>query len=274
MVQRDESLPSTSSTRVIPSRVDRWERIGIVLRAMLGVHLPRQAMGPADRAERAWQWTEHRRRLEWLAARPRLQRTVVVGVVGHRSTELAHSLSAVLTQLRHDRVVLVAERAPFQHTAGPTTMIHSLESIESGLRHAGTTSSERDALFARTDQGALFIPLARAAGMPDVATFRRLLDSLTTHAGVVIIDAGSSTTPENAPADLCDQIIVSTTGAGPTMSTQTIVAAWGADDSEDPEEHHSAVRMSDDPDSILELAVVSIAGWAQLGAATPLPISS
>lgn len=265
-------VPHDRSARVIPRRVNRWERIGIALGAVSGAHVPPDATGLVDRVVKAWHWTDHRRRLEWLVSRPRLQRTVIVGVVGHRSIEISQSIATELTRVRHDRIVLIAERAPFQHSGGPSTDFPNLESIDSGLRRANISSIERDALFARTEHGALLIPLDRSTPPPDVATFRRLLESLASHAGVVIIDAGTSESPASTTTDFCDQIIYSTTGPRRKLTAQTIVATWGNDPSEDSAEPYASVRVGDDPESMLELAVVSVAGWAQFGAATPVPL--
>jgi hypothetical protein len=167
---------------------------------------------------------------------------------------------------------LIAEHAPFHHPLGADTGTYSLESIESGLRRANVTSIERDALFARTAGGSLLIPLDRSAPPPDVATFRRLLGSLASHAGVVLIDYGTSMTPDATTTAFCDQIIYSTTGGHQKVSPQTIVAAWGECSSEESEEPHAVVEINDDPESMLELAVVSIDGWARFGGATPVPL--
>lgn len=256
----------------IPRRLSQWERFGIASRALCGsLALPNHT-GPIDRAVAAWQWTDHRRRLQWLASRPRLHRTVIVGVVGHRSDDVAQSLTTSLGQVRHDRIVLMAGQPPFHHAVGPSTATYRLEDIESGLRDPTASSAERDALFARTDEGALFIPLERSSQPPDVDSLRRLLTALASHAGVVIIDGGDTLTSSPLATDACDQIIWSTTGPPRTFPAQTIVATWSDQPAACSAQPHATVQVGDGPDSMLELAVVSIAGWADFDAATPMPL--
>ena len=258
------------ATRALPERVSTGRRIGFAIHALFGLHEPTGADGPLDRARYVWKWTDHTRRLEWLASRPRLLRTVTVGVVGHRSAEVATSLTATLDRVRHDRVVLMAEPAPFDHARRDTTSGPRIRAIEAGLRAPSSRGSNRDALFSRTASGALLVPLDRSMA-PDTAAFHDLLDSLASHAGVVIIDCGTQAAPDPATDGCYDQVIHSSTGARQTIPVPTIVARWGGDAPKEPDDQAAGIRMDDDPVSMLELAVVVVAGWAQLGAATPMP---
>lgn len=244
------------------------ERIATAVDALLGRHRLPGAGGPLDRMRQAWTWTDHGRRLEWLLTRPRIRRSILIGVLGHRSDELAESLADTLAAVRLERVALVdGGGAITRRLAEPGA---GFETIASGLQRRDVTSFERDLLFGRTRLGTLAVPAAPSTRRPDDAIVRSLIDGLTSHAGLIVVDCGMPEHPNAALLERCDQIVVSTTGVVPPCERQTIVAVWrGAESGREggPAGHH----VSDDPESIAELAVVVAAGWSALGAATPLP---
>jgi hypothetical protein len=218
----------------------------------------------------AWTWTDHERRLEWLLTRPRIHRSIFIGVVGHRSDELAETLADTLARARVERVTLVdgSMGGAITHRLG--ALGTGFEAIASGLQRRDATSFERDLLFGRTRLGTLAVP-APGARLPEDATVRRLLDGLTAHAGLIVADCGTLEHQNAQLIERCDQIIMSTTGVAPPCGRQTIGAIWA--DVELSQEHglHASHHVSDDPESIAELAVVVAAGWSALGAATPVP---
>jgi hypothetical protein len=258
--------------RIVPEPTPTAERILTALQAFAGRHRPPGASGPVDRMRHAWTWTEHERRLEWLLTRPRIRRSIFIGVIGHRSDELAESLADTLSAARHERVALVDGGVGGSITRRLREVGAGFEAIESGLRRRDVTSIERDLLFGRTDLGTLAVPVDPSAPLPDAATMRRLCDSLPAHAGLIVIDCGTFERPNAALTERCDQVVVSTTGVVPHVDGQTIGAIWG--DVELPLEHdlYAGHPISDDPVSIAELAVVVAAGWSAIDAATPVPL--
>jgi hypothetical protein len=262
--QQATASPVDRAALVIPDRASNRERVAIAARALIGSHRPPGAGGPVDRAARAWEWTDHGRRLEWLLSRPRIHRTVLIGVTGHRPDEVSEALADTFTANRMDRVVLVdggvsaAVSRRLQHSGS------GFEAIESALRRRELPSVERDLLFGRTRHGTLVVPRDPATDAPDGSSMNRLCESLATHAGIVVIDCGTYA----GVIHLCDQIVVSTTGPAPRFPAQTIVAVWG--DVQLPQD--GGVRVGDDPEAMLELAVVVASGWADLGAGTPVPL--
>jgi hypothetical protein len=258
--------------RVIPDRTPTPERITTALAAFVGRHRPPEAHGPFDRMRQAWAWTEHERRLTWLLTRPRIRRSVIIGVVGHRSDELAESLADTLATARLERVALIDGGTAGAITRRLRDVGAGVEAIESGLRRRDVTSIERDLLFGRTDRGTLVVPVDPSAPLPDAATMRRLCDSLTVHAGLVVMDCGTVEHPNAALLERCDQVVVSTTGVVPHLDGQTIGAVWGDVELENERGLHASHRISDDPVDIAELAVVVAAGWSAIHAATPVPL--
>lgn len=264
--------PVDRAARVIPGRASTRERLAVAGRALIGSHRPPGAGGPVDRAVRAWEWTDHGRRLEWLLSRPRILRTVFLGVTGHRSDEVAEALADALTANRLDRVALVdgspsaAVSRRLQHPGS------GFEAVESSLRRRDLSSVERDQLFGRTCHGTLVVPRDPTTHASDASSMRRLCESLTTHAGLVVIDCGTSEAPNGPMLDLCDQIVVSTTGPIRRFGAQTIAALWGEGGLPRDGNTLAVCRVSDDLEAILELAVVVASGWADLGAGTPVPL--
>jgi hypothetical protein len=258
--------------RIIPDRTPMRERVTTALSALVGRQRPSGAHGPFDRMRRAWVWTEHERRLNWLITRPRIHRPISIGVVGHRSDELAESLADTLEAARLERIVLVDGSSGGAITRRLREIGSTFQEIESGLRRRDVTSIERDLLFGRTALGTLAVPVDASAPLPDGATMRRLCDSLVTHAGLVVMDCGPLDHPNAALLERCDQLVVSTTGVIPRLDGQIIVAVWG--DTEPSREGglYAIHNISDDSVSIAELAVVVAAGWSAIDAATPVPL--
>jgi hypothetical protein len=272
------SAPSTRVTaddrsrRVIPGRTPTPERILIALNAFVGRHRPPGARGPVDRMRQGWAWTEHERRLDWLLTRPRILRSILIGVVGHRSDELAESLADTLAAARLERVALVDGGTAGSITRRLREVGAGFEAVESGLRRTDLTSIERDLLFGRTDLGTLAVPVDPTAPLPDAATMRRLCDTLPNHAGLIVIDCGTLELPNAALMERCDQMVVSTTGVVPHVDGQAIGAIWGGVQLPQERNLHASHHISDDAVSIAELAVVVAAGWSAIDAATPVPL--
>ena len=260
------------ASRIIPDRTPTAERILTALSALIGHHRPPDSHGPLDRMRRAWAWTDHGRRLEWLLTRPRIRRSVFIGVVGHRSDELAEGLADAMSASRLERVVLVDGGGAAAISRRVREAGEGLETIESGLRRRDVTSIERDLLFGRTDRGTLVAPTDPSTPPPDAATMRRLFDSLPAHAGLIVIDCGTLETPNAALLERCDQIVVSSTGAIPRFEVQAIAATWGGDGPNPDRDLYASRQVSDDPTSVTELAVVVASGWAAIDAATPVPL--
>ncbi len=258
--------------RVIPDRTPTSTRITMALAAFVGRHRPPGAHGPLDRMRQAWAWTEHERRLDWLLTRPRIHRSIFIGVVGHRSDELAESLADTLTAARLERVALVDGGTGGAVTRRLRAAGAGIEAIESGLRRRDVTSIERDLLFGRTQFGTLAIPVDPSTPLPDAATMRRLCDSLTAHAGLIVVDCGTLEQPNAALLERCDQIVVSTTGAVPHLDGQAIGAIWGGAELTQERGLFASHHISDDRVSVTELAVIVAAGWSAIDAATPVPL--
>jgi hypothetical protein len=216
--------------------------------------------------QRAWAWTDHERRLRWLISRPRVNRSIFIGVAGHRSDELAESLADTLAVARRERVVLVDGG-----TGAITRRLRELgagvEAVESGLRRRDISSIERDLLFGRTSSGTLAVPVAPTGPVPDAATMRRMTDSLPIHATLIVIDCGSAEQPNAALVQRCDQLVASTTGAVPASTVQTIAAVWG-----EAETARDRGLYASHPISVAELAVVVAGGWSAIQAATRVPL--
>jgi hypothetical protein len=263
---------SADERKIIPDRTPTAARAVIALQAFVGRHRPPGANGPADRMRQAWTWTEHERRLEWLLTRPRIRRSIFIGVVGHRSDELAESLADTLSAARLERVVLVDGGIGGSITRRLRDLGAGFDAIESGLRSRDVTSIERDLLFGRTDLGTLAVPVDPSTPLPDTATMRGLCDALPAHAGLIVLDCGTLERPNAALAERCDQMVVSTTGVVPHTDRQAIGAIWG--DGEPTHAHtlHAHHHISDDPVTITELAVIIAAGWSAIDAATPVPL--
>ena len=264
--------PVDRAARVIPDRSSTRERVAITARALLASHSPAGAGGLIDRGARAWRWTDHERRLEWLLSRPKLRRTVFIGVTGHRHDDVAGSLADALTANRRDRVVLVDASTS---AAVTRRLLHSgsgFAAIESCLQRGDVPGVERDLLFGRTRHGTLVVPRDLTRARPDGSTMERLSDSLATHARLVVNDCGPSTDPTRSMIDRCDQVVLSTTGPTPRFSAQTIVAVWGEGPLPRDGDHMATCRVADSPESMLELALVVASGWADLGAGTPVPL--
>jgi hypothetical protein len=260
------------ANRVIPDRTPKAGRVLTALSALIGRHRPPHSHGPLDRMRRAWEWTDHGRRLEWLLTRPRIRRSVFVGVVGHRSDELAERLADTVAASRLERVVLVDSSGTAAISRRLRVRGAGLETIESGLRRRDITSIERDLLFGRTNRGTLVVPTDPSHPPPAAATMRRLCDSLRAHAGLIVVDCGTPETPNAALLESCDQIVVSSTGAMPRFEVQTIAATWGGDEPPPDRDLYASRQVSDDPTSVTELAVVVASGWSAIDAATPVPL--
>ncbi len=108
---RDERSPSQRALQMLPGRVGTAGRIGASVGALLGTVATAGTVDapPLRRAFDMWQWTDRRRRLEWLIRRPRLGRTTTIGVIGADTSgaEVAAGLALTLSAVRPDRVVLV-----------------------------------------------------------------------------------------------------------------------------------------------------------------------
>ncbi len=260
------------SPRIVPDRTPTAGRILTALQAFAGRHRPPGARGPFDRMRQAWAWTEHERRLDWLLTRPRIRRSIFIGVMGHRSDELAESLADTLSAARLERVALVDGGIAGSITRRLRDVGAGFEAIESGLRRRDVTSIERDLLFGRTDLGTLAVPVDPSAPLPDAATMRRLCDSLPAHAGLIVIDCGTFEHPNAALTERCDQMVVSTTGIVPQVDGQAIGAIWGGVELPPERNLYASHHISDDPVSIAELAVIVAAGWSAIDAATPVPL--
>ncbi len=259
------------SARVVPGRMPTIERALTALKAFSGSHRPPGAHGPIDRMTHTWTWTDHDRRLEWLLTRPRIRRSVFIGVVGHRSDELAEALADTMAASRLERVVLVDCGAAGVISRRLREAGSGFDGIESGLSRTDLSSIERDLLFGRNDQGTLVVPIDPTTAPPDAATMRRLCASLSSHAGIVVFDCGALAAPNATAVECCDQVVASTTGAIRDFDAQLIAAIWGDGELPPDGSLHASHRVSDDPTSVTELAVVIAAGWADIGAATPVP---
>lgn len=258
--------------RVVPERAPTRARVTTAISALTGRHRPPGADGPLDRMRHAWAWTDHERRLDWLLTRPRLRRCIFIGVVGHRSDEVAERLAETLDGARTERVVLIDGGMGGSITRRLREVGDGFEAIESSLRRRDVTSIERDLKFGRTKLGTLAVPIDSTATLPDAATMRRLCDSLPAHAGLVVVDCGSQERPNAALVDRCDQIVSSTTGVVPRFDAQTIAALWGDHEPDRTGGQYASHPISDDPSSVSELAVVVAAGWSAIDAATPIPL--
>ncbi|MDH3250322.1 MAG: EsaB/YukD family protein, partial [Acidimicrobiia bacterium] len=214
-----------SARLIVPDRMQSPERIATAVAAFLGRRRHPGARGPLDRMREAWTWTDHERRLEWLLTRPRIHRSIFIGVVGHRSDELAETLADTLARARVERVALVdgGMGGAITHRLG--VLGTGFEAIASGLQRRDVTSFEQDLLFGRTRLGTLAVP-APGAHLPEDATVRGLLDGLTAHAGLIVVDCGTLEHQNAQLMERCDQIIMSTTGVAPPCDRQTIGAIW------------------------------------------------
>ena len=255
------------AARAIPDRVSTHERLTIAVRALVGTLRPAGAVGPLDRAARAWEWTNHRRRLEWLLSRPRIDRPVTIGVTGHRSDEVSEALADTLTANRLERVVLV-DASP---SGALSRRLHHSGSgaglVESALRRSDLSSIERQGHFGRTRRGSLAVPREHTALEPAVSCVQLLRDAPSS---LTVIDCGTSEAPEAEMTDLCDQIVISTTGRPRPLSAPTIVAVWGEGRVPPRGGSSGLCHISDDLDTMLELAVVVADGWADLAVGPPV----
>lgn len=257
--------------RVVPERTPTAERISTALNALVGRHRPPEARGPLDRMRQAWAWTEHQRRLDWLITRPRLRRGIFIGVAGHRSDEVAERLADTLDRVRTERVVLVDGGVGGSISRRLRETGAGLEAIEAILRRRNVTSIERDLVFGRTNLGTLAVPVDPSAPLADAEIMRRLCESLPAHAGLVVIDCGPHDRLNAALIERCDQLVSSTMGSTECFAVQTIAAVWG-DELGTIGDAYASHPISTDPSSVAELAVVVAAGWAEIGAATPVPL--
>ena len=264
--------PDARATRVVPDRIRDRDRLTISLKAFVGINRPSGAASSFERARAAWEWTDHRTRLHWLISRPRMDRSVTIGVMGHRSDEVAEGVGRSFSEARPDRVVVIDGDLEHARISRRLPAGTTLEEIESGLRRRDLGSVARDRLFEQLPGGVLAIPLDPSAAAPDSATLRRLLESLTRHAAIAVIDCGSIQRPNAAALEACDQVVVSTTGPSPHIPAQTTIAVW--DDHMDPipGEAYAVHQISERVAAHSELAAILASGWSLLGIATPVPL--
>lgn len=261
---------SERPTRVLPEPTDLTERIRLVVGAWRGSVRPRGARGRIDRARAAWVWTDHRRRLEWLLARPGMARSVVIGVVGHRSDDITTRLASVFSGTRLERVVVVdGDYEGHRLSRRATGAAVRPETVVSGMRRRDLMSVERDRLFARLGNGALIVPTDPHRAAPDAGAHRRLLDSLTGHAGIVVVDCGPSDRADATILLHCDQVVDASFGRTLHHAAQTVAVGW--EDAPDAAEAFATHHLDESDTGILELAVILAGGWSALDISGPLP---
>ncbi len=274
-VRMDDASPTERTSRVIPERLTTRQRIIEAGRALVGSRVTPRALdcGAKERVADMWRWTDHGRRLDWIIGRPRLHRTVTIGVItqtdsgasAHTAVDVATALSAA----RADRVILVdgdPERAGVTRLTGvgALTVVGAADGV--------------DSLDARFGSGTITVLGCdmRAGTTPGFDVYRRMLDRIRPSAGVVVIDcgpAGSSRLP-----DLCEQIVLVTDGPvdprveRPFRNRPTVMAVAKRGDTVDlslidssfPTASGSVVFR--DAHTGRELAAVLADGWARLGA--------
>jgi hypothetical protein len=134
---RDDLTPSQRTRHTLPDRVGTARRIAASVGVLLGTVATAGTVDapPLRRALDMWQWTDRRRRLEWLIRRPRLERTAIIGVIGVDTpgADVAAILTRTMTAVRPDRVVL-ADANPGQPM--PPTEGEGRRALEQARRSA------------------------------------------------------------------------------------------------------------------------------------------
>jgi hypothetical protein len=269
----DDLTPSQRVGTIVPERQVRRRRVLDAIRALLGTRSARQTIdGTAwERMTGTWRWGDHHRRLEWIIGRPRLTRTVTIGVCtpadGGTSAVLAIEIARSLAAARADRVLLMdgdPVRAGVTRSAGGRN--HTISSVAEGVEVV-------DARF-RVDRVAVLGCDLSGTDIPDFGMYRRALDRIRPSAGIVVIDCGPV---GSLLADLCEQIVVVTDspfdpgvrrslGHRPTVVAVAPIGPAGmAGIDESLPTAIGAIGLVDDL-SVWEIDAVLAHGWARLGA--------
>lgn len=251
--QPREATPRPGGNPDLPLALSMPERLLVTARALRGQIHPPGVSGPWARAVRAWQWTDHDRRLRWLIARSPSARGQLISASGHRSAEIGEQLALAFASTRREPVVLV--------DGDPAGRL-SRHLVESGASWAELARDladptlgrlERDRLFARSPAG---LPLLAAAeGITE--HFETVLTTLCGHGIIVIVDEGPA--PQRSPVG--DPSVISTIG-DVTPAPGAIVAAWGSEAPAIPEDGTPHVLMDGKPSRMLELAATVAGRWA------------
>lgn len=270
----DDRTPSERAMALVPRRLSTRRRALDAAHAMLGTRSTVDTIHGTiwERATSMWRWGDHRRRLEWMIARPHLNRTVTIGVTSQAdagaSARLATSIARALASARDDRVILIdgdpGRAGVTRLAAGHTQAITSL----------ANGSQVLDARFGAEPVTVLGCDLA-GAETPTFEVYRRTLDRIRAHAGVVVIGCGA--VGESRLIDLCEQVVLVTDTPVDrrvqrifrNRPTVVAVARRQPVDMTTIDESlptaTAAVEITDDL-SGHEIATVLADGWAELGA--------
>ncbi len=274
-IRNDDASPTDRTSRVIPDRLTTRQRLVALGRALVGSRVTPRALGGGamERVTDMWRWTDHGRRLDWIIGRPRLHRTVTIGVItqtdsgasAHTAVEVATALSAA----RADRVILVdgdPERAGVTRLTGVSA------------RTVAGAADGVDSLDARFGSGTVTVLGCdlRASTTPGFDVYRRMLDRIRPSAGVVVIDCGP--VGSSRLLDLCEQIVLVTHGPiDPRVERRfrnrpTVIAAARRGDAVDLSHIDPSFPTAlgtvaiGDAHTGRELAAMLADGWARLGA--------
>jgi hypothetical protein len=187
----------------LPEHLGIFRRVTATADAFFGVSRLGDTIDapPWARARSMWAWTDMGRRLRWLIGRPKLRRTVMIGVVsiGSGGAEVAMALAEALAAYRQDRVVLL-DGEPKQGSA--TSMMPGRRVT---VGEVARSSVALDARFGAVG----FVGVGSVSHDEcSPATYRAAIERIRHHAALVVIDCGQI---GSAPlADMCDQIVLVT----------------------------------------------------------------
>jgi hypothetical protein len=204
----DDRTPSQRAATILPQRQTTRRRVFETVRALVGTRSILDTIDgtPLERMVGMWKWGDHRRRLDWIIARPQLERTITVGVCTQAdagaSARLSLDLARSLAAARSDRVMLV-DGDPVR--AGVTRLATGRSQSITGVVDG---SEVVDARFGADPVTILGCDLS-SSDIPDFDAYRRTLDRIRPNAGVVVIDCGPV---GSRLADLCEQIVLVTNG--------------------------------------------------------------
>lgn len=198
----DALTPGQRALKALPARIGAPRRCTYAAAAFLGLISTPQTMDARarDRARDMWRWTDHARRLEWIIGRPRLRRTLAIGVVSFApgGADLAVQLATALASARSNRVVLIDNRPDGAPRAIP------------GHRHSIPGMVERRSVGAGADtSGSTTVGADTVAGTyPSYVSHRIALERAHPEAGLVVVDFGAGADARWIAS--CDQMVVAT----------------------------------------------------------------
>ena len=184
---------------------------------------------PIERARRAWEESDYRRRLDQLISAPRLNRCVKIAVVspkgGVGKTTIASMLGTLLAQVRNDRVVAV-DGDPDYGTLGDVLGASGAVQVDELLQvleQPALTVSMLDRCLGRGPHGLMVLPAPTDPDRMetlDGEAYSRVIRRLEDLVGILVIDCGPGvlSPPVRAALSAADQVVLVTDSDPATAS--------------------------------------------------------